>query len=79
MFSVQMKMYYIEEAQSLLFIEVMLTLLMNARWSQNGVTVDDGNGYGNAVNQLNFPFGLDIDDHNQSIAIADCVDHCIVE
>ena len=50
----------------------MLALPMNARWSQNGVTVAGGNGYGNAVNQLRSPYGLDIDDDNQSIVIADC-------
>ena len=49
----------------------MLTLPTNARWSQNGVTVAGGNGYGNALNQLNCPNGLDIDDDNQSIVIAD--------
>ena len=57
----------------------MFTLPTNARWSQNGVTVAGGNGYGNAVNQLNGPIGLDIDDDNQSIVIADCVNHRIVE
>ena len=57
----------------------MLTLPTNARWSQNGVTVAGGNGYGNAVNQLWSPYGLDIDDDNQSIVIADCENHRIVE
>ena len=57
----------------------MLTLTTNARWSQNGVTVAGGNGYGNAVNQLWCPYGLDIDDDNQSIVIADYENHRIVE
>ena len=57
----------------------MLTLPTNARWSQNGVTVAGGNGDGNAVNQLNGPFGLDIDDDNQSIVIADYGNYRIVE
>ena len=57
----------------------MLTLPTNARWSQNGVTVAGGNGDGNALNQLDEPHGLDIDDDNQSIVIADCVNHRIVE
>ena len=52
---------------------------MNARWSQNGVTVAGGNGRGNAVNQLKCPHGLDIDDDNQSIVIADFDNHRIVE
>ena len=57
----------------------MLTLPTNARWSQNGVTVAGGNGRGNAINQLYNPFGLDIDDDNQSIVIADWGNHRIVE
>ena len=61
------------------FIVGMLTLPTNARWSQNGVTVAGGNGYGNGVNQLNCPFGLDIEDDNQSILIADTYNDRIVE
>ena len=57
----------------------MLTLPTNARWSQNGVTVAGGNGKGNALNQLYWPDGLDIDDDNQSIVIADTDNHRIVE
>ena len=57
----------------------MLTLPTNARWSQNGVTVAGGNGWGNALNQLWSPYGLDIDDDNQSIVIADWGNHRIVE
>ena len=57
----------------------MLTLPTNARWSQNGVTVAGGYGRGNAINQLRYPHGLDIDDDNQSIVIADFGNHRIVE
>ena len=57
----------------------MLTLPPNARWSQNGVTVAGGNDDGNALNQLYYPHGLDIDDDNQSIVIADSGNHRIVE
>ena len=57
----------------------MLTLPTNARWSQNGVTVAGGNGNGNAINQLWSPYGLDIDDDNQSIVIADSGNDRIVE
>ena len=38
-----------------------------------------GNGYGNTTNQLWYPHGLDIDDENQSIIIADYRNHRIVE
>ena len=57
----------------------MLTLPANARWSQNGMTVAGGNRYGNATNRLWYPHGLDIDDDNQSIIIADYWNHRIVE
>ena len=43
------------------------------------MTVAGGNGNGNALNQLDYPYGLDIDDHNQSIVIADWENHRIVE
>ena len=43
------------------------------------MTVAGGNGCGNALNQLFCPYGLDIDDDNQSIVIADTYNHCIVE
>ena len=57
----------------------MLTLPTNARWSQNGVTVAGRNRNGNAVNQLSFPYGLDIDDDNQNIVIADWRNDRIVQ
>ena len=43
------------------------------------MTVAGGNECGNAINQLNFPYGLDIDDENQSIVIADWGNHRIIE
>ena len=66
-------------SKSLVLIVGMLTLPVNARWSQNGVTVAGGNGDGNATNQLHFPWEIDIDDDNQTIVIADFWNHRIVE
>ena len=43
------------------------------------MTVAGGNGCDNAVNQPYWSHGLDIDDDNQSIVIADHVNHRIVE
>ena len=73
-----MKMYS-TVAQSLLFVVGMLTLPTNVRWSQDGVTVAGGNEYRDDTNQLNGPFGLHIDDDNQSLAIADFWNRSIVE
>ena len=42
------------------------------------MTVAGGNGLGNAINRLIYPFGLDIDDDNQSIVIADTYNHRVV-
>ena len=39
----------------------------------------DGNEYGDDTNQLNGPFGLDIDDDNQNFVIADFWNRTIVE
>ena len=66
-------------AQSLLFIEDMLSLSTNARRSQNVVTVDSGVRYDEAANQLNSPHRFDINDDNQSIVIDDYENHRIVD
>ncbi|CAF3871310.1 unnamed protein product, partial [Rotaria sp. Silwood1] len=50
----------------------------NAKWAQNGVTVAGGNGEGNGINQLSYPYGLYVDD-DQSIYVADYFNHRIVE
>ncbi|CAF1293538.1 unnamed protein product [Didymodactylos carnosus] len=51
----------------------------NARWQKNGLTVAGGNGYGNGINQLYYPWGLYVDDDDQTIYIADASNHRIVE
>ncbi|CAF5180672.1 unnamed protein product, partial [Rotaria sp. Silwood1] len=50
----------------------------NAKWSQNGIPVAGGNGKGSETNQLYWPYGLYVDD-DQTIYIADCYNHRIVE
>ncbi|CAF3596112.1 unnamed protein product [Rotaria sp. Silwood1] len=50
----------------------------NAKWIQNGLTVAGGNGSGNAINQLSYPYGLYVDD-DQTIYIADTSNHRIME
>jgi DNA-binding beta-propeller fold protein YncE len=50
----------------------------NTKWIQNGFTVAGGNGDGDAPNQLNDPIGIYVDD-DQTIYIADCGNHRIVE
>ncbi|CAF3629557.1 unnamed protein product [Rotaria sp. Silwood1] len=50
----------------------------NAKWSQNGITVAGGNGYGCEINQLHDPCGLYIND-DQTIYVADSGNHRIVE
>ncbi len=50
----------------------------NAKWHQNGVTVAGGNGKGNGINQLSYPWGLYVDD-DQTVYVADHSNHRIVE
>ncbi|CAF4246728.1 unnamed protein product [Rotaria sp. Silwood2] len=50
----------------------------NARWTQNGVTVAGGHGEGNAINQLDRPFGLFVDD-DETIVIADAWNYRVVQ
>ncbi|CAF1589948.1 unnamed protein product, partial [Rotaria sp. Silwood1] len=42
----------------------------NSLWKQHGLIVAGGNGIGNAVNQLNQPYGLFVD-HEQTVYVAD--------
>jgi sugar lactone lactonase YvrE len=51
----------------------------NSTWKQNGITIAGGNGQGNQLNQLSSPYGIDVDDDNQCIYIADWENHRIVE
>ncbi|CAF1350033.1 unnamed protein product [Rotaria sp. Silwood1] len=50
----------------------------NAKWSQNGITVAEGNGKGSETNQLYWPWSLYVDD-DQTIYVADEWNHRIVE
>ncbi|CAF3089812.1 unnamed protein product [Rotaria socialis] len=56
----------------------MLNILANERWVQSGVTIAGGNGKGADTNQLNRPYGFCIDE-DQTVAIADCDSHRIVQ
>ncbi|CAF1684622.1 unnamed protein product, partial [Rotaria magnacalcarata] len=51
---------------------------VNAKWTQNGVTIAGGHGDGNATNQLYLPCGLFIDD-DQTVVIADYGNHRIMQ
>ncbi|CAF0846263.1 unnamed protein product [Adineta steineri] len=50
----------------------------NTKWKQNAVTVAGGNGQGSELNQLNDPYGIYIDNDDESIYIADAMNHRIV-
>ena len=57
---------------------VVLPIIDNRKWSMQGEAVAGGHGQGSAFNQLHFPFGLDIDDDDGSVFIADTDNHRIV-
>ncbi|CAF0947840.1 unnamed protein product [Adineta steineri] len=48
------------------------------KWKQNAITVADGNGHGQELNQLSVPFGIFID-RKKYIFIADFNNHRIIE
>ncbi|CAF4316953.1 unnamed protein product, partial [Rotaria magnacalcarata] len=50
----------------------------NAKWTQNGVTIAGGNWDGDDTNQLQYPFGLFVDD-DQTVVIADFWNHRIMQ
>ena len=59
-------------------ISLLSFVAANARWAQNGVTVAGGHGEGGKTNQLNYPFGLCVDDED-TVIVADRLNHRIVE
>ncbi|CAF4946620.1 unnamed protein product, partial [Rotaria sp. Silwood1] len=56
----------------------ILNIPVNARWTQNGVTVAGGHEQGNATNQLYYPINLCIDD-GQRMVIAEFHNHRIIQ
>ncbi|CAF0902712.1 unnamed protein product [Adineta steineri] len=63
------------DGQSLLFNPINI----NTKYKQHGITIAGGNGEGNQLNQLSYPQGIYVDDDHQTIYIADCRNHRIVE
>ncbi|CAF4105669.1 unnamed protein product [Adineta steineri] len=51
---------------------------INLKWKQNAITVAGGNGEGQQLNQLNYPYGIFIDE-KKNVLIADYFNHRIVE
>ena len=51
----------------------------NTKWKQNGVTIAEGNGKGDQLNQLSAPNGIYVDDDHQCVYITDTQNHRIVQ
>jgi sugar lactone lactonase YvrE len=62
----------------LIFVTALLNIPLNAKWTLNANTIAGGHGKGHAVNQLNRPRGLYVD-NDQTIYIADFENSRIVE
>ncbi|CAF1013890.1 unnamed protein product [Adineta steineri] len=60
---------------------LMPSVIINTdtKWKQNAITVAGGYGRGNKLNQLNDPYGICINDDDNSIYIADRENHRIVK
>ena len=61
-----------------LFFILASNIRQNTVWLQNGFTVVGGNGKGNALNQLNSPVGIYVDE-DQTIYVTDYDNNRIVE
>ncbi|CAF1338406.1 unnamed protein product [Adineta steineri] len=61
--------------QSILFNHINI----NTTWKQHGITIAGGNGPGSQLNQLYLPQSIYVDDDHQTIYIADCYNHRVVE
>jgi len=56
-----------------------LQLKTDLKWKQNGETIVGGNGWGDKLNQLYYPYGIYVDDEEKCIYIADAWNHRIVK
>jgi len=61
-----------------LFINITPTTT-NLKWKQQATTIAGGNGQGNQLNQFHIPFGIDVDDQQQTIYVADHENHRIIK
>ncbi|CAM4939701.1 unnamed protein product [Rotaria socialis] len=61
------------------FLVATPNISANTEWEQNGVTIAGDIGGGNNTNQLYYPYGICVDDDGQTVAIADYVNHRIVQ
>ncbi|CAF4202783.1 unnamed protein product [Rotaria sp. Silwood2] len=66
---------YIDEFEAM---SVIPNIPVNARWTQNGVTVAGGHGEGSTTNELSCPQGLFVDD-DQTMVIAEYGNHRIIQ
>ncbi|CAM4839373.1 unnamed protein product [Rotaria magnacalcarata] len=57
---------------------LLVNIPANAKWKQNGVTIAGGHGQGDATNQLDYPWGLFVED-DQTVVIADRENHRIMQ
>jgi len=65
---------------SKLFINITPTpTTTDLKWKQQATTIAGGNGRGNQLNQFNLPFGICVDDQQQTIYVADHLNHRIIK
>jgi len=63
-----------------LFINITPTpTTTDLKWKQQATTIAGGNGRGNQLNQFNAPFGIYVDDQQQTIYVADQRNHRIIK
>ena len=70
--------FFVSTSDSPLSCPSSTSIHLNGKWQQNGLTAAGGNGKGNGINQLFYPWGLYVDD-DQTIYVADHSNHRIVE
>jgi len=61
-----------------LFINITSTTT-HLKWKQQATTIAGGNGRGNQLNQFNLPYGIYVDDQQQTIYVADFANHRIIK
>ena len=60
-------------------LEIVHSLSLDTRWEEFGITIAGGNGAGNRLDQLSYPYGICVDGFEQTVYVADYENARIVE
>jgi len=66
-----------QDSSSTFINKLLINITTNLKWKQQATTIAGGNGPGNQLNQFYTPYGIYVDDQQQTIYVADSDNHRI--